>query len=373
MSRVLVVDGAMPARQASAGERATFDLLDGLVATGHDVVFTTIGSTAEDSLRVGAVAERGVEVPAGYGHGEAGLRSFLASGPWHAVFVNRPGPALVASEALRGVAAARIYLGHDIHQWRLLAQNELVGDVPSHLRAVTEIAERRCWGAYDVSVYPTLREADHVNAQPGLEGAARALPYYRLTDQDLPPVIPRPDRRGLLVVGASAHAPNRDAAAVAVRDVLPLVAEPLSIVGDWPMSERASLAGDRVWFTCRVTDDVLIELHHRHLALLSPLRFGAGSRRKLVAAMGLGLPVITTSEGARGLLVRDAEPDDAVLIAETPAQMAEAVRRLRAEPDWADEIAARAQHVVRDVYAASIYDQQITNLLADYLPPRRSL
>jgi glycosyltransferase involved in cell wall biosynthesis len=360
MSTVLMVDGALPSREASAGERATFDLVDGLQALGHEVHFTALGFNAEDDLRAEAMRRAGIHLLAGHGQGLDHLRTVIGSRHYDVVIVHRPGPALAVHTALAGTSAATIYVGHDIHQWRLEAQQRLQSDVAPHRLLAMQVAERRCWQGYGLSVYPTVREADFVR-DAGYP--AFAMPYYRLTPQDLPALAGHDRRSGLLMVGASFHAPNKDAVGVAVTEVLPLARENLTVVGDWPLRDRAPLMSPGVTFTGRVDEQMLRELHQTHLALLAPLRFGAGTRRKLVAAMGLGLPVITTTEGLRGLLVRDATADDPVLVADTPAEMAAHIDRLRKDPDWGADVAGRAQACVASIYGQHNFDAGLQDAL----------
>lgn len=167
------------------------------------------------------------------------------------------------------------------------------------------------------------------------------------------------------MVGAAFHAPNADAVAFAVREILPLLdAEAfLTVVGEWPADQRASLQGPRVTFTGRVSEEELRRLHTEHLCLLAPLRFGAGARRKLVAAMGLGLPVLTTDEGLRGLLVRDAGPADGVLIAATAAQFARQIAALQADPGLHAAGAVAARAAVAEVYAQGRFDAAVARTL----------
>ncbi len=357
MSRLLVVDAAMPDREASAGERATVDLLDGLQSLGHEVSFTCWWSNGRDDA---GLRQAGVRVLPGYGAGAPHMREVMGSA-WDAVIVHRPGPGLLAKEILRDSGAATVYFGHDIHQWRMLAQQQAGVPVDRHQALLTEAAERRCWQTFDVSVYPTLREAQHVTERVGAH--ALAMPYYRLCDVDLPPVNEHASRRGLLMVGGSSHAPNRDALHVAVTRILPLLTEGITVVGDWPAADRAGLAVPGVHFTGRVSEGELRRLHATHLALLAPLRFGAGSRRKLVAAMGLGLPVITGEEGCRGLLVRDGSAADSVIVSDDPQAIAGAVRRLREDPHWWLDLARGAQAAASQVYARVNYDSAVTELL----------
>lgn len=356
-----MVDSGLPLREASAGERATLDLVDSLHELGVELHITALGATDDMASRAGAIRRAGIGLLAGHGGGVAHLQSVVSQGNYDMVIVHRPGAALVAQVPLAGFTGVSVYFGHDIHQWRLEAQQRIRGDVPSHRSLVDQMAERRCWGAYDITVYPSHREADFARS---LAKTAIAMPYYRLTAEDLPPLSLQSNRRGCLMVGSSSHAPNRDSVEFAVNEILPLIDEPLTVVGDWPQAHRAGLESSRVRFVGRVDEPTLRELHSTHLALLAPLRFGAGTRRKLVGAMGLGTPVLTTGEGLRGLLVRDATADDPVLVGTSASEFATHVRFLRDAPAEAEDLADRAQRCVAGVYGSQVYDRSVAELLA---------
>ena len=356
-----MVDSGLPLREASAGERATLDLIDSLHALGTELHVTALGATEDMASRASAIRRVGIHLLEGHGGGTAHLQSVVSRGNYDMVIVHRPGAALVAQVALAGFTGVSVYFGHDIHQWRLEAQQRVRGDVPGHRYLVDQMAERRCWGAYDITVYPSHREADFARS---MAKATVAMPYYRLTAADLPQLTFRPNRRGCLMVGSSSHAPNRDSVEFAVNEILPLIDEPLTVVGDWPQAHRVGLESSRVRFVGRVDEPTLRALHSTHLALLAPLRFGAGTRRKLVAAMGLGTPVLTTSEGLRGLLVRDATVDDPVLLGESASDFASQVSLLREDPARVDDLSRQAQRCVSGVYGYQSYDRSVAQLLA---------
>jgi len=359
--KILMIDGALPARDCSAGERATFDLIDALKALGHSVVFTALGTNGRESQRLPGLEAAGVTILRGHGGGLKHLQDALSES-WDMVIVHRPGPALLAAEALKAAGVVSVHWGHDIHTWRLEAQRQRCDNVPRHQLLVTDVTERRCWQAYDLNVYPTGREADHVNSAGG---RAVALPYYRLTSDDLAPTLWSRARRGCLMVGAAFHEPNFDAVAFAVAEILPLLGPDhgITVVGEWPAERRASFEENGVRFTGRINEQALRRLHADHLCLLAPLRFGAGARRKLVAAMGLGLPVVTSEEGLRGLLVRDGLPADGVRIAATAEQFADQVTELATAPALWNTCAADAQAAVSAVYSSSTFDAAVEQTL----------
>ena len=80
---------------------------------------------------------------------------------------------------------------------------------------------------------------------------------------------------------------------------------------------------------------------------LAPIRHGGGTRLKILEAMALRTPVVTTSKGAEGLDVRH---DEHLLIADTPQSFAESVIRLCREPGLAQRLADKAFQLVSEKY-----------------------
>lgn len=332
---------------------------------GNAVVFHGIGRAGPgDDALYDMLRGIGVAVTASSGDGIPGIAAALDASRAAVAIVQRPGPALASVSALQAhPEVVRIYWGHDIHAWRLAAGNELGEQPADHQERLTVLAERRVWTAYDVCAYPAAREASYINAEvPG--ACARAIPYFRLEAQDLAPPAPFRGRKGALMVGGAFHAPNRDAVEFAVDRVVPLLKDvPFTVVGAWPPELIEALQRPGVTFTGLVSDERLLQFQQEHVCLLAPLRFGAGTRRKLVAAMGLGLPVVTTSEGVRGLLVGDATPADGVLVADTAEALASYVNRLAADEQfwgWHSQVGAQR---VAQVYRTPAYDSGIEQVL----------
>lgn len=155
----------------------------------------------------------------------------------------------------------------------------------------------------------------------------------------------------LAFTGALSYDANRDAAVRLCREVLPLV--------------RGQIPEARVWLTGRATDtdrrefgaipgvemtgyvDDIRPVVASASVLVTPLRYGGGTRLKILEAMALGTPVVSTPMGAEGIAVGDGRE---IMLANTVDGLADAVVRLLKDPDLAAEIAARAREMVRDRY-----------------------
>jgi glycosyltransferase involved in cell wall biosynthesis len=80
---------------------------------------------------------------------------------------------------------------------------------------------------------------------------------------------------------------------------------------------------------------------------VAPLLRGGGTRLKILEAMALGTPVVSTSKGAEGL---GATAGEDILIADEPAEFADAVLRLLADETLRTKLAANGRKLVRGQY-----------------------
>jgi glycosyltransferase involved in cell wall biosynthesis len=86
-------------------------------------------------------------------------------------------------------------------------------------------------------------------------------------------------------------------------------------------------------------------------ALVVPLLSGGGVRVKILEAMAMGLPVISTTIGCEGLAVRNGEH---LLIADTPETFANACLMLLRDKELAHHLAQNARRLVLERYDAPV-------------------
>jgi len=169
---------------------------------------------------------------------------------------------------------------------------------------------------------------------------------------------PEPDT--LIYNGAITYQANLDAVRYFVRDILPVIqskrpATKFYVTGKTSGVDLSGLPKQPGVVFTGYLDDIRSAVASRWASAV-PLRIGGGTRLKILEALALGTPVVTTSKGVEGLRV--AGP--AVRVADTPADFAQAALEVlggqTARPTWSK--AARA--------AAAPYDwQRIGDDLAD--------
>ena len=96
------------------------------------------------------------------------------------------------------------------------------------------------------------------------------------------------------------------------------------------------------------------------LVSIAPLQSGGGTRLKILEALALRTPVVSTRKGAEGLAVQDGEH---LLLADTPEDFAAAVLRLTADPDLRARLAENGYRLVAERYSSAAVRAQYQRLL----------
>lgn len=99
---------------------------------------------------------------------------------------------------------------------------------------------------------------------------------------------------------------------------------------------------------------------HSHGICLIPLQSGSGIKIKLLENMALGKPIITTSEGARGIQV---EHNKHVIIADTPHEFAQAMLLLQNDENKRIQLGKAAHTFVIDNFG----EEKISNYIFEFI------
>ena len=105
---------------------------------------------------------------------------------------------------------------------------------------------------------------------------------------------------------------------------------------------------------------------------IAPLRVGGGTRFKLLEAMAMRRPIVSTSLGCEGFPVADGRE---LLIGDTPADFAAQVLRLLNDQALRDGLVQRAHAFVSEQYDWSVIVPQLEHIYATLLnePKRLSI
>ena len=173
-----------------------------------------------------------------------------------------------------------------------------------------------------------------------------------------------PQRNTLVFSGAITYKPNHDAVRYFVGDIFPLILESVNdarfrVTGAFSGLDPSSLAHGRgVEYTGGLTD--IRPVVARSWVSVVPIRFGGGTRLKIIESMALGTPVISTSKGAEGLDVADGVN---ILIADEPKEFAARVVQILESPALRRKLAAGGRRLVASKYDWRINGERLCALV----------
>lgn len=172
------------------------------------------------------------------------------------------------------------------------------------------------------------------------------LEYFRPADDSA-----RSSPSRLVFTGSMDWRPNQDAAIFFVRRILPLLREQYSgisftIVGRNPSVSVRDLEKVEGVTVTGTVDDVRPYIAEAFTYVV-PLRVGGGSRLKILEALAMRKPVISTTVGAEGL---DLRVNEHLLIANEPDEWVEAVGAILKDRDKATALGQSGRRLVEQRY-----------------------
>jgi glycosyltransferase involved in cell wall biosynthesis len=170
----------------------------------------------------------------------------------------------------------------------------------------------------------------------------------------------------IIFVGDMGYLPNVDAIQFFHKEILPHIQGIIPNVEIWvvgidPPDVLKQLEGKTVHVTGRV-EDVRLYYQRSNICVI-PLRAGGGTRLKILEAMALGRPVVSTTIGCEGLEVIDGEH---IFIADDPKEFAKKTLLLLTNQQIRKQIIQNARHLVETHYdwdiLADRYNQAIIQI-----------
>jgi len=186
--------------------------------------------------------------------------------------------------------------------------------------------EQAMFSGYDLVVVLSEIDAQALHAlQPDLP--LRVIPNG-VDIEHFSPADHEPDQPVLLFTGNFSYPPNVDGALWLAQDIFPCVQQRipqarLMLVGNNPPAHLIGLASDVIQIPGYVPD--LRPYLQQALIFVSPLRFGAGIKNKVLEAMAMQKPVVATPLSCDGIGLTEGEH---VLYGTSADELASAVIRL---------------------------------------------
>jgi polysaccharide biosynthesis protein PslH len=185
-----------------------------------------------------------------------------------------------------------------------------------------------------------------------------------------PRVSGTPDQHRLLFVGSFGWGPNADAVEWFATDVLPLLQRTHPTVRFSAVGRRGSAGwADRMvalGVDLHQSAPDLVPHYAQASIIVVPLRSGSGTKLKVLEAMMFGRPIVASPIAMEGI---DASDGDAVLVATTAQEFADAIRRLFDDPALGLRLAERARAVVDAHYSWDVIRPLIVAAASDVVRP----
>ena len=167
----------------------------------------------------------------------------------------------------------------------------------------------------------------------------------------------------IVFCGNMRYEPNVHASNYLVKRVMPLVWEEfpkatLLLAGAYPKHKVSQLANDRVTVTGFVDD--IRECYASARIFAAPMQTGSGLQNKLLEAMAMGLPCVTTSIANDSLqAIRDTE----ILVGDTAQEFATDIINLLRNDEQRNELAANGTVFVHKNYSWETAGEKLEEVL----------
>jgi len=228
------------------------------------------------------------------------------------------------------------------------------------------------------SEHDALQRADAVGVCSSVDAAKLGRRRTKAAISVLPnsfpalPQLPEALQDGparLLFLGTLSFKPNEDAILYFCAEILPLLRQrcgqpfAVDVVGRGPSPQVLALAQlPEVTVTAGV--ERVEPCYEAADVVLVPIRYGGGTRIKILEALALGRAVVSTTIGAEGL---DLRPGVDLLIADTPADFAEACIRLLKDEALRARIAASGRARFLETYEAGQVQKNMMKALSSLM------
>ncbi len=225
--------------------------------------------------------------------------------------------------------------------------------------------EMRAWARSDGTVLTSDADLSVVRqAMP--EKPACVVPNGVDTEYFHPSDV-EPEPSTVVFTGAINYRPNTDAVVHFIREVMPRLkrlkpSARFLVVGDGAPGWVIRTAGPDVEFSGRV-DDVRVPLN-KAAVVVAPLRAGSGTRLKILEALAMAKPIVTTSIGCEGLSVASGEHLE---IADDPDAFAQMVARLMSDRDAARDLGRQGRQLVEREYSWEVVARRLEEFHTQFI------
>jgi polysaccharide biosynthesis protein PslH len=220
--------------------------------------------------------------------------------------------------------------------------------------------EQACWERADACVVTSEREVDAVRTCAP-DTALAVVPNAVDLDYFAPSSTPA-EPHTLIFNGTLNYRPNLDAARYLIDDIWPLVRRRypdarLTLTGRKEGVDTRSLSRPGVELLGEVPD--IRPYVSGAAAVAVPIRIGGGTRLKVLEALAMGKPIVSTAVGCEGVAVRDGEH---LMIAGDAPAFASRIFEVFENPALRDALGQAGRRLVETRYAWALAGARLESL-----------
>ena len=329
--------------ERDAGDRAITDLLDSFIRIGFETILL-------------------VESP----HLEDTLTKFMPD----VIVFSRPSTMIRGRHVRTELNVPVLYWAHDLHAKRTSLAEELEG-IPASDSLVMSLVEQLAISSADLAVFPTKEDSEAASRKYSVSSIEEHQ-YFSIRSS--PPIPESIREENLVFIGSPGHKPNQDGLCWFLEECWPLVKDKvgsvkLQIIGAWQDSQIYRQGNDAVEFTGQLSEDEVSHVMSKGLIGISPLRFGAGMKRKTLQYLESGLSVVSTDFGLQGLPRN--QDNKSWLRANTKIDFVDAIVQLTRQRNITSEIAESGNAFVKQFFSEEEFDLGLERILKKAKVQRR--
>jgi len=168
----------------------------------------------------------------------------------------------------------------------------------------------------------------------------------------------------ILYMGNMSYRPNIEAVKYFMNSIHPVLIRKehglAFCIAGVNITEQVREQADLLNIECIESPQNMSEVAEKCSVTIVPLQIGSGTRIKILHAMAMGLPVVSTSLGCEGLSATDGEH---LLIRDDPESFADAVLKIRSDAELRNRLRLNGRRLVKQKYNWHKIFQQYENEL----------
>jgi sugar transferase (PEP-CTERM/EpsH1 system associated) len=165
----------------------------------------------------------------------------------------------------------------------------------------------------------------------------------------------------IIFTGNMDYAPNVDAVVYFAKEIFPGVLNTLKgvkfyIVGQKPVRKVLNLQSDNVIVTGFAEN--LAQEYNKSSIAVSPVRIGAGTLNKVLEPMAMGIPVVSTQVGFKGLGIKSG---DGVILANNTEEFSDEVVKLLEDRNYRENVGLKGKKAIYENFSWDMISVMLEN------------